>query len=84
MLDPQTFTGITREKFASICGDVKMLTGVEVTGDKGLGKDEADRYEISWVYDEPSQTLIIQCMKKPGTVWGVFVQSKIKSIVESA
>jgi hypothetical protein len=56
-----------------------------IEGDTGTagGKTPLGQVKFSWSYDEPSQTLTVQCLQKPMLVSEATVASKIRDLMES-
>ena len=76
---PVTFKNITREHFQAIRARIRAQADVSVVGDTGTASGNG--FEASWNYDEPSQTLTIQCTKKPFWVSDGLVADKITALV---
>ena len=58
----QVFTGITREKFTCL---QQKAAEQEITIDGDQGTTTKDSVTATWDFDEPSQTLTIQCTSSP-------------------
>ena len=83
---PIAFTGIDRIRFQAIRARVRaQATSTTVDGDTGTatGQTPLGEVTVSWSYDEPSQTLTVQCVKKPWCVSEDLSANKIRSMVES-
>lgn len=82
MLPPQTFTGITPERWAAIGAKVKEATGVVIANDAGHAA--AHGFELGWSYDAAAAALTVQCLAKPFFVPSGTVQSRISTLVLTA
>ena len=79
-LPVQTFMGITQQVFDNMAAEVKKDFGIAVAG--SAGQASASGFTLCWSYDSASQSLTIQCLKKPWLVPSGTVQSRILKMVQ--
>jgi len=85
--NPITFQNVTRLQFQAVrARAVAEATGVQNNGDSGsaTGPTWLGPVTVSWKYDEPSQSLTLQCTDKPRPLPAAWVNSRIQSLVGSA
>lgn len=78
-LPVQSFQGITPARFAALAATVLEKVGVAVSGNSGTASYKD--YTLTWTYDPATETLTLQCLKKPLDVPAWIVQNKIRSLV---
>lgn len=76
---PVVFKGITRERFQAVRARIRAQADVNVVGDTGTASGGG--FEATWIYDEPSQALTIQCTRKPFFMSEGLVAEKIRDVV---
>jgi len=78
--EPLTFKNISREKFQAVRARIRAQAEVvSIAGD--MGTAEGNGFKAQWTYDEPNQTLTIQCLQKPFFVSESLVADKIHVLV---
>ncbi len=79
---PVIFRNVSRRKFMAVRARIyAQADTTRVTGDTGSATGFG--YSAEWTYDEPNQTLVIQCTNKPVIIFESFVIAKIQALVES-
>ena len=78
---PLVFQNISRPRFQNIRARIRAQAEVSVDGDTGTA--QGNGFGASWAYDEATQTLTIQCTKKPFFVPESMVADKIYALVTS-
>lgn len=84
---PIKFQNVTRAKFQAVrARAVVEATAVENSGDTGWAKGPTPVGDVTvaWTYDEPSQTLTLQCTSKPMFLSESLIAGKIQSLAGNA
>jgi hypothetical protein len=76
---PIIFDSVTREKFLAVRARIRAQARVETAGDSGTATQRG--FTVQWIYNEPSQTLEVQCLSKPCIVSEGMVASKIRDMM---
>ncbi len=75
---PQTFKGITPEKYALLTGKAKGA-GLEMEGNNGVASKFG--VEIQWSYTPETEELTLQCLRHPFFVSAEDVDTKMRDLV---
>lgn len=69
-LPAQTFAKVTPEAIQKLAAKLNVDYGIQLIGNSGIA--EHSGFSFSYLYDEASQQLVIQCLKKP-----IFIPSSV-------
>ncbi len=76
---PVVFNNVKREHFLAVRARIRAQADVQVLGDTGTAAGNG--ITAKWEYDEPSQTLTIQCLTKPFWISEGIVAAGIRDLV---
>ncbi len=76
---PQTFKGITPERYEILANRARMA-GIPLSGNSGSAS--LFGIEVCWNYSHETQELVVQCLRTPFFMKDGEVDAKIRNLVE--
>jgi len=73
-----TLQGVTAEKYATLLATAQGQ-GLNLTG--LTGSTQFQGMDFTWNYDQPSETLTLQCTNKPIFIPCSMIESRIRALI---
>lgn len=81
--EAQIFSGVTGEHFAQFLARGEQLGLPSLAGNGHTGEASHMGVTIRWAFDEPAQTLTVECTKSPMLLPCTLINGKIREAVSS-